>query len=491
LFIYQPTDFDTRPHELPHVSAQTRETKGYFVNSSQQRTAKARIAEEHRPLTDKLSTRALLAVLIVLIGLVALAIPGVARANAPVERDSACQTDPGKCDIAPLTDVELSTASNNTPLADDPTEVTTPAIEPAAAPEPTKDYTFVWGDTLTKLATATSVTIPKMQELNPDKLSNPDVIFAGDTVQMPASAALPTPAPVPASVPAAVPAPADTTAEQTPASTPASGLMNEHDWSLVAACESGTRGVPGSADWRALNPSGKYRGGLQFGMDTWNEFREPDFPSDPIEATPAQQIHTAEKLLAARNDEQWPECGDFLQPGTTLLPDSPAIEPASAALPASVPAPDPVPVPASVPAATPQASPGWTNPLQASYSCTSGFGPRWGTHHGGLDMALPVGNTVYAASSGIVKRAGATSGFGSAVVIFDPDTGIYTTYGHIRGASISVQEGQTVTAGQPIAESGNEGQSTGPHLHFGVGRGFFGAYIDPEAWMSEHGVSLC
>ncbi len=47
--------------------------------------------------------------------------------------------------------------------------------------------------------------------------------------------------------------------------------------------------------------------------------------------------------------------------------------------------------------------------------------------------------------------------------------------------------GQQVAAGQEIAEVGNRGQSTGPHLHIGVITPA-GNTIDPQPWLDEHGI---
>lgn len=102
---------------------------------------------------------------------------------------------------------------------------------------------------------------------------------------------------------------------------------------------------------------------------------------------------------------------------------------------------------------------------------SSPFGMRWGTQHLGQDFAGALGTPIYAAMDGVVVKAGPASGFGNWVVV-DSLTAdgkpISTVYGHMSTAGIHVTEGQHVTAGQPIAEIGNEGQSTGPHLHFEV-----------------------
>jgi murein DD-endopeptidase MepM/ murein hydrolase activator NlpD len=96
---------------------------------------------------------------------------------------------------------------------------------------------------------------------------------------------------------------------------------------------------------------------------------------------------------------------------------------------------------------------------------TSGFGARWGVTHYGIDLAAPIGTPIFAFTDGVVEESGPASGFGMWVVLRHPD-GTRTVYGHINRSLVSV--GQTVRAGQEIAEVGNRGQSTGPHLHFEI-----------------------
>ncbi|MGH3951964.1 MAG: M23 family metallopeptidase [Pseudonocardiaceae bacterium] len=118
---------------------------------------------------------------------------------------------------------------------------------------------------------------------------------------------------------------------------------------------------------------------------------------------------------------------------------------------------------------------------------TSMFGARWGTSHYGIDIAGPMGSPIYSVADGTVLEAGPAAGFGLWVRV-QHDDGTVTVYGHMN--SFSVSEGERVKAGEQIAEIGNRGQSTGPHLHFEVWQGENGMKIDPLSWLAEHGVDL-
>ncbi len=117
---------------------------------------------------------------------------------------------------------------------------------------------------------------------------------------------------------------------------------------------------------------------------------------------------------------------------------------------------------------------------------TSNYGPRWGTTHYGLDIANDVGTPVRAPMGGVVLEAGTASGFGLWVRIRHDD-GTITVYGHIN--SYSVRAGQRVVAGEVIAEVGNRGISTGPHLHFEVWSAD-GRKTDPLAWLRARGADV-
>ena len=120
---------------------------------------------------------------------------------------------------------------------------------------------------------------------------------------------------------------------------------------------------------------------------------------------------------------------------------------------------------------------------------SSCYGFRWGTLHGGVDIAAPIGTPIYAAHSGVVARAGTATGFGYAVYIRGDD-GAVTVYGHVNEYFVSA--GERVDAGERIATVGNRGQSTGPHLHFEVhpSGAMYGGQVDPVPWMRARGATI-
>ncbi|PZO98548.1 MAG: 1,4-beta-N-acetylmuramidase [Corynebacterium urealyticum] len=133
-----------------------------------------------------------------------------------------------------------------------------------------------------------------------------------------------------------------------------------------------------------------------------------------------------------------------------------------------------------------------TYPMKpGTYQVSSGYGPRWGTFHAGLDFAAPIGTPIYAAADGVVvegRERYNVSGFGSWIWLDCQDSaGKDFIYGHVKHDGIMVKAGDRVRAGQQIGVVGNEGQSTGPHLHFEVwgspGR-LGGAHQDPAPYLA-------
>jgi len=96
---------------------------------------------------------------------------------------------------------------------------------------------------------------------------------------------------------------------------------------------------------------------------------------------------------------------------------------------------------------------------------TSGFGPRNGSFHDGIDIAAPRSTAVSAAADGQVIFSDVLRGYGN-VVIVRHTGGYVTVYAHNQ--TNLVKEGQTVRRGDRLAEVGQSGRATGASLHFEV-----------------------
>ncbi|MGN5650733.1 peptidoglycan DD-metalloendopeptidase family protein [Bacillus sp. Brlt_9] len=129
-----------------------------------------------------------------------------------------------------------------------------------------------------------------------------------------------------------------------------------------------------------------------------------------------------------------------------------------------------------------------TSPMKAgTYQISSMYGYR--THpvlgyqrlHSGTDFAAPLSTPIYSAGVGTVLFSGPASGFGNWIVI-QHDNGLYSIYGHMEANSLYVKPGQRVNQGQHISAVGNQGITSGPHLHFSVATKYDGSvftYTDP------------
>ena len=85
--------------------------------------------------------------------------------------------------------------------------------------------------------------------------------------------------------------------------------------------------------------------------------------------------------------------------------------------------------------------------------------------HRGVDIAVSIGTPVYSGIKGKVTFAGRKGNYGNLVEIEGND-GIKVRYAHLN--SIDVVTGQKVSDGEKVAETGNTGMSTGPHLHYEI-----------------------
>jgi murein DD-endopeptidase MepM/ murein hydrolase activator NlpD len=95
-----------------------------------------------------------------------------------------------------------------------------------------------------------------------------------------------------------------------------------------------------------------------------------------------------------------------------------------------------------------------------------------------VDIAMPIGTDIYAARGGIVFEVASTNFRGGTdperdiaaanIVRIMHDDGSHAVYAHLNWNSIRVRPGDRVERGEYIADSGNTGFTSGPHLHFAV-----------------------
>lgn len=115
----------------------------------------------------------------------------------------------------------------------------------------------------------------------------------------------------------------------------------------------------------------------------------------------------------------------------------------------------------------------WEPVLKGSARLSSEYGMRKDpfsgrlAFHGGVDLAAERGTEIMSLKAGEVVFSGWKGGYGNTVVVRHDD-GLESVYGHTAKTLVSV--GDTVQAGEVIAEVGSTGRSTGPHLHLEMRR---------------------
>ncbi|MEU9507814.1 M23 family metallopeptidase [Micromonospora sp. NPDC048170] len=155
------------------------------------------------------------------------------------------------------------------------------------------------------------------------------------------------------------------------------------------------------------------------------------------------------------------------------------------------------------------AASGWTVPLRAAVG--SGYGPRAGRLHAGVDLSVPRNTVIRAASAGQVVWSGCDPSTGNCDIDGSPSTrgcGWYVDLVHAGGYGTrychlvrrpDVTEGDTVQAGQQIGLVGTSGHSSGPHLHFQTHEGACAGSrcdlsnansTDPVPFMRHRGAAL-
>jgi murein DD-endopeptidase MepM/ murein hydrolase activator NlpD len=97
------------------------------------------------------------------------------------------------------------------------------------------------------------------------------------------------------------------------------------------------------------------------------------------------------------------------------------------------------------------------------------------TGHNGLDIGVPIGTAVICPANGTVKNVYSNNAGGNQLII-EHTNGFRTGYAHLSKTLVSI--GEKVKEGQKVAETGNTGISTGPHLHLTLRKN--GELVNPE-----------
>lgn len=98
--------------------------------------------------------------------------------------------------------------------------------------------------------------------------------------------------------------------------------------------------------------------------------------------------------------------------------------------------------------------------------------------HYGIDLAAAEGTSVAAFAAGTVRTVGDSAVLGN-YLILDHEGGYSTLYAHC--SRVLAAAGERVTLGETVAEVGQSGSATGPHLHFELHRGSL--YLDPMYYL--------
>ena len=111
------------------------------------------------------------------------------------------------------------------------------------------------------------------------------------------------------------------------------------------------------------------------------------------------------------------------------------------------------------------------------------LGKMWSKgYHTGVDFAVPTGTDIIAVADGKVSNANWGKSYGTQIVQKLEGQNAWVIYAHLSKSLVKL--GDEIKKGQHIGESGNTGNSSGPHLHFEMRdniRWSAGKDLDPKA----------
>lgn len=445
--------------------------------------------------------------------------PGEETDNAGVDKAAEPSITLENETPAPAISIEIADASQGNSQSPETASVSQadPVVTALAVPSNLSHYQVRSGDTLHKIASSLGTTSEELMRAN--SLANPNVILAGDTLRIPASATGYVPAQT-APAGTALNGAARISTERANERTESNALAylqqtasRSEETSLIGELRDASPQEPMSvggeevtqADLLSSRPeesetTNPYVANL---LEEVREIRERSVQVSEVEAdiderviaqdnrvdsdsasllarrrNSAEPANISERLARTEGDTQTQAVDSELLAAAPLSPD--AYIPAQRPSAGQVVSPD-MPMLPNADEYLPEAPDyfdGYVWPARGTL--TSGYGWRWGRMHHGVDVAGPVGTPIVAAGSGVVEQAGWNSGgYGNLVEIRHPD-GSLTRYAHNNRLNVSA--GQTVRQGQQIAEMGSTGYSTGPHLHFEIHKSGSGS-VNPMAYL--------
>ena len=101
--------------------------------------------------------------------------------------------------------------------------------------------------------------------------------------------------------------------------------------------------------------------------------------------------------------------------------------------------------------------------------------------HSGVDYAAPIGTHIFAPADGIVALKHNDMFLSGKTLLINHGFGLFSSYSHLN--KIMVKIGDRVKQGDLIAEVGNTGRSTGPHLHYAIT--WNSVRLDPEQLVQD------
>ena len=213
-------------------------------------------------------------------------------------------------------------------------------------------------------------------------------------------------------------------------------------------------------------------------------------PAEAVAAAQGVQATSAMSLVAAGTDVPGAAASDeeiqaFVASSDVVDPNLQRNEVYSAASLVDLAAEEGIQYSDSLYTNDPEAAIQW--PFVVGVAMSSGYGPRYGRLHAGIDLVPGSGAPIQSIADGTVRIATESGGAYGVTAYVDHiiDGEVVTShYAHMQYGSLRVKTGDKVKVGDIIGLVGNTGRSYGAHLHFEII--INGSTVNPLPWMQEN-----